>query len=144
MLALLGSLLGFLGSSVPELFKVFQDKRDKAHELAIIAKQAEINKEAKIITADYKFDIEALKTSVEQTKTGYKVVDILNGLVRPTIAFGFFIAYVVIKFGLYTAVPDNVPFVVVAETLWTEEDTAIFAGIISFYFGNRAMVKRMG
>lgn len=144
MLALLGSLLGFLGSSVPELFKVFQDRRDKAHELALIAKQAEINKEAKIITADYKFDIEALKTSVEQTKTGYKVVDILNGLVRPTIAFGFFIAYVFIKFGLYLAVPDNLPFVIVAETLWTEEDTAIFAGIISFYFGNRAMVKRMG
>ena len=45
----------------------------------------------------------------------------------------------------YNALPDvGVPFVVVYDTLWTEDDAAIFAGIISFYFGARAMNKVRG
>ncbi len=46
------------------------------------------------------------------------------------------------KFMSFAALPDvGVPFVVIYDTLWTQDDAAIFAGIISFYFGQRAMSK---
>lgn len=51
----------------------------------------------------------------------------------------------VLQMSGYNALPDvGVPFVVVYDTLWTEDDAAIFAGIISFYFGQRAMSKVRG
>lgn len=37
MLTLLGSLLGFLGSTFPEFLKLFRDSQDRKHELAILA-----------------------------------------------------------------------------------------------------------
>jgi cellulose synthase/poly-beta-1,6-N-acetylglucosamine synthase-like glycosyltransferase len=70
-------------------------------------------------------------------------VDALNGTVRPVIAYAFFILYALVKLLSYAAVANSnvVPFVVLHDTLWTEDDAAIFAGIISFYFGQRAMAK---
>ena len=67
----------------------------------------------------------------------------LNGTVRPVIAYCFFMLYAAVKFLSYAAIAhaDAVPFVVLHDTLWTEDDSAIFAGIISFYFGQRAMSK---
>jgi hypothetical protein len=74
--------------------------------------------------------------------TGITWVDALNGTVRPVIAYAFFVLYATVKFIAYAALPDvGVPFVVVYDTLWTQDDAAIFAGIISFYFGQRAMSK---
>jgi hypothetical protein len=41
MLALLGSLLGFLSNTVPEFLKLFRDSQDRRHELAILGRQME-------------------------------------------------------------------------------------------------------
>jgi len=70
-------------------------------------------------------------------------VDALNGTVRPVIAYSFFMLYAAVKLLSYAAIAGSnaVPFVVIHDTLWTEDDAAIFAGIISFYFGQRAMKK---
>lgn len=59
------------------------------------------------------------------------------------IAYSFFILYALVKLLAYQAVANSnlVPFVVLHDTLWSEDDAAIFAGIISFYFGQRAMRK---
>ena len=65
--------------------------------------------------------------------TGISWVDALNGTVRPVIAYSFFILYAAVKIMHYSA---DLPWL-----LWTEDDQAIFAGIISFYFGQRAMSK---
>jgi hypothetical protein len=64
---------------------------------------------------------------------GIRWVDALNGTVRPVIAYSFFILYALVKGMQFSA---GLPWL-----LWTEEDQAIFAGIISFYFGQRAMSK---
>ena len=65
--------------------------------------------------------------------TGIRWVDALNGTVRPVIAYSFFILYALVKVMQFSA---DLPWL-----LWTAEDQAIFAGIISFYFGQRAMSK---
>ncbi|WP_019223831.1 hypothetical protein [Bartonella rattaustraliani] len=41
MLTLLGSLLGFLSSAFPDLLKIWRDKEDRKHELAILQLQME-------------------------------------------------------------------------------------------------------
>lgn len=41
MLTLLGSLLGFLSSTFPEILKLFRDSQDRKHELAILDRQME-------------------------------------------------------------------------------------------------------
>ena len=44
MITILASLLGFLGSTLPNIFKLFQDNQDKAQELAIMNLQIEYAK----------------------------------------------------------------------------------------------------
>lgn len=56
-----------------------------------------------------------------------------NELGIAIIAYSFFLLYTVVKVMQFSA---GLPWL-----LWTEEDQAIFAGIISFYFGQRAMSK---
>jgi hypothetical protein len=75
--------------------------------------------------------------------TGIDWVDALNGTVRPIIAYSFFILYATVKIvSLYVLPTDTSTSVsLIYTTLWTDEDAAIFAGIISFYFGQRAMNK---
>ncbi|MBL0319353.1 MAG: hypothetical protein IPP74_08720 [Alphaproteobacteria bacterium] len=68
--------------------------------------------------------------------SGIGWVDALNGTVRPVIAYSFFILYATVKVMHFST---NLPWL-----LWTEEDQAIFSGIISFYFGQRAMSKIHG
>ncbi len=134
MVTLLGSLLGFISSLIPDLFKQFQDKRDKNYELEVLKFQIENAKNG------FKERLEEINTIADITESSviYKTynvgiawVDGLNGSVRPVIAYCFFFLYACVKFLQYDQGLD----------IWTDEDQAIFAGIISFYFGSRAMSK---
>lgn len=60
---------------------------------------------------------------------------------RPVLAYAFFLLYFTIKCMQFAIVDltDPMPWQIVG--LWSVEDQAIFAGIISFYFGQRAMSK---
>lgn len=139
MITLLGALLGFISSLCPEILKIFQDRKDKAHELAIM--QLQIERESKGYANRLEaIQIQALAKESEALyrtyKTGIEWVDALNGSVRPVLAYAFFALYASIKLCQFSMIYDT-PW-----RLWTEEDGAIFAGIISFYFGSRAMQKR--
>jgi hypothetical protein len=146
MLTLLGSLLGFFGSIVPEFFKNYQDKRDKSHELEILKLQMEQQK----LGVSERLEALQIQSSASERHDIYKTfysgnpsTDKFNAIVRSTIALGFFGLYGLLKIMAYFAIPnlENAPFIIIYQTLWNEEDAAIFAGIISFYFGNRAMGK---
>jgi hypothetical protein len=81
-------------------------------------------------------DIAESRALYRTYNTGIRWVDALNGTVRPVIAYSFFILYASVKIMHFSA---DLPWL-----LWSEEDQAIFAGIISFYFGQRAMSKLRG
>jgi hypothetical protein len=69
-------------------------------------------------------------------------VDALNGTVRPVLAYAFFLLYFTVKcmqFALIDWGQPPLPWQV--QALWGAEDQAIFAGIIAFYYGQRAMGK---
>lgn len=136
MLALLGSLLGFVSSAVPDIFKIFQDKRDKAHELEILKLQMQQQAQGhneKLEEIGANADIAEMQALYKTYSTGVTWVDALNGTVRPMIAYAFFVLYAVVK-GMQFHQG-------LAWQLWTDEDQMIFSGIISFYFGSRAMNK---
>jgi len=142
MISLLGALLGFIGSLVPEVFKIFRDKEDRQHELKIMQLQIEMQKsgnqerlEEIKIGADSAIMSEVYKTYY----SGVKWVDALNGTVRPILSYAFFFLYSYIKISAVSSI-ESIGWVNIL-MLWGEEDQAIFSGIITFYFGSRALNK---
>jgi hypothetical protein len=139
MITLLGSLLGFIGAAFPDFLKLFKEKADRKHELAILQLQLEQQKQGhsnRLEEIYVEADIAESKALYKTYNTGIRWVDALNGTVRPVVAYCFFLLYASVKIMHFSA---DMPWL-----LWTEEDQAIFAGIISFYFGQRAMGKVRG
>jgi hypothetical protein len=139
MITLLGSLLGFIGAAFPDFLKLFKEKADRKHELAILQLQLEQQKQGhsnRLEEIYVEADIAESKALYKTYNTGIRWVDALNGTVRPVVAYCFFLLYASVKIMHFSA---DLPWL-----LWTEEDQAIFAGIISFYFGQRAMGKVRG
>lgn len=136
MITLLGSLLGFISSAFPDLLKIWRDAADRKHELAILQMQMEQQRQGhthRLEEINVQADIAESRALYKTYHSGIQWVDALNGTVRPVIAYSFFILYAVVKAMQFSA---DLPWL-----LWTAEDQAIFAGIISFYFGQRAMSK---
>ncbi len=136
MITLIGALLGFISSAFPDLLKIWRDAADRKHELAILQMQMEQQRQGhtnRLEEINVQADIAESRALYKTYHTGIKWVDALNGTVRPVIAYSFFILYAVVKIMQFSA---DLPWL-----LWTAEDQAIFAGIISFYFGQRAMSK---
>jgi hypothetical protein len=145
MLTLLGSLLGFFSAAFPDLLKLFRDSQDRKHEITILQMQMEQQRQGhtnRLEEIQVQADIAESRALYRTYNTGIRWVDALNGTVRPVIAYAFFLLYATVKMLSYAAMPDSAfSLAIVYGTLWTEEDAAIFAGIISFYFGQRAMHK---
>lgn len=170
MIALFSAFLGFLGSAFPDLLKLYRDKKDREHELQLLQlqmqQQAQGHSERLEEIGAYAdiAEMRALENRV-RTKTGIRWIDGLNATVRPFIAYSFFFLYAGIKITVISYIIDMGvdPFIVspgdpdsdlpwlqlptVApntafwDAIWTVEDSSIFAAIISFYFGQRAMMK---
>jgi hypothetical protein len=147
MITLLASIAGFISSIFPEILKLIKDKNDKNHELKILDRQFAMQKagiDSRLEEIGVKADISASNALYSTYKTGIDWVDALNGTVRPVLAYAFFVLYSMVKFLQFSIIGDNAPMVVYIETLWTIDDQAIFAGIISFYYGQRALAKLRG
>ena len=81
MLSIIGTLIGLLGSFLPELLKFFKAKEDHKHEKEMFALQVQLaEKEHQFrvdemnITADIE-ETKALYKSAEQRLTGSRIVD---------------------------------------------------------------------
>lgn len=144
MITIFASIVGFIGSMIPEILKYLKDNQDKQHELNILDRQIIFNKNNK---ANRLEEIESSRDILEQSslystyKTGVSWVDALNGTVRPVLAYSFFMIYAFVKLAQYKTINNSEPLVAYIDIIWSIEDQAIFAGIISFYFGQRNFSK---
>ena len=144
MITILASIVGFISSLIPEILKFFKDQNDKKHELQILQLQLAQSKQRKVQTLE---EINVYRDIAEQGalystyKSGVTWVDALNGSVRPVLAYSFFIIYGSVKFIQYKALTSSYKLIEFIEIIWNIDDQAIFAGIISFYFGQRTFTK---
>lgn len=145
MISLFASIAGFISSLIPELVKILKDKNDKKHELEIMDKQIAISKMKLSQSLDeirLTNDQTEFSTLYNTYKSGVNWIDTLNGSVRPVMAYSFFILYALLKYVQLKAVlnlPGSIAMYI--DIIWSSDDQAIFAGIISFYFGQRTFSK---
>lgn len=147
MITLLGSLLGFLSAAFPDFLKLFRDAQDRKHELKILELQMQQQTQGhanRLEEIQTQADIAESRALYRTYNTGIRWVDALNGTVRPVLAYAFFLLYFTIKCMQFALVDLANPLPWQIAMLWNVEDQAIFAGIISFYFGQRAMTKMRG
>jgi len=153
MITALGAIFGFLGSLLPQVLKMWQQKTDQAHELALMDKQLEAQK----VTGSQRLDevrevglsdeTVAILKAAEPKLTGVKLVDaflqIVNSLMRPVVVYLYFADYLIIKYATYKlllALP-GATWEHVVTGLWSDFDRAMLGGIMGFLFGNRSMGK---
>jgi|TARA_R110001583_G_scaffold56009_1_gene169710 hypothetical protein len=146
MLSLLGTLLGFGTSFLPKVMDYFQDRSDKKHELMVMEVQIKQQKELAIqklemvnVEADVR-EIEALQKSMQPT--GVKWVDGLRGSVRPVITYAFFLLFCFVEVSAYLALTaSGVSGLDAVNAVWDEDTKALFAAVIAFWFGGRAVAR---
>ena len=146
MLTVLGSLLGFAGSAVPSVIDYFKGKEEQKQKTEELKLQLEAKKQGvdlDIKLFDAKKDFEEQKmllahdTALGQQK-GF--INALRAFVRPFITYVFFLTFIGVKVTLvYQAIKTGSDLNATLEVVWDDQTEALFAAIISFWFGSRAM-----
>jgi hypothetical protein len=143
MISALSMLFGGLLRALPELMHYMNRKADDSHELAMMDKQMEmarLNKDAAHEAMDSQqilalLDAQKYALEGQFQKTGFRLVDALNFLVRPIFAYWSLALYTVFKLSELRAAWPNVG------AVYTEADFALLGGIASFYFVGRSFDK---
>ena len=144
MLSLLCSLLGFGTSFLPRVLDFFQDKQDKKHELALMERQlsqqielGELALKSRHIDADIAEYDSIMKHSASlQRKSSQWVVN-LAATVRPVITYLLFLEFFVLTWLYALGWLDGGMYVLI----WSEEIQAIWAAVVSFWFGSRTFAR---
>lgn len=147
MMTLIGSLIGFLSSALPDILSLFRERQDRKHELAILALQIEQQKnghQQRLEAIEVEGDIaqqQALYQFDNQPTNTW--IDGLRASVRPVLTYGFFGLFVYVKVNSLTILLNlGLPFDVAVLRLWDAETQGLFSAIVSFWFGNRTFNKR--
>ena len=160
MLSILSGLLGIFSSGLPNILGFFQQRGDQKHE----REMAQLQNAQALLMAEKGFQsqekiaaIELEQTNAEtyaqervalydhdkklMEKASQNVVD-LNARVRPYIAFTFVGLLVFTDVvGLVWAIWTCVDFVSAMGEVFSDQEMAIVASIVGFYFGSRQWEK---
>jgi hypothetical protein len=161
MLTLVSTLLGFASGGLPKVLDFVQDRGDKKHELAMMAMQRErelaLAKEGFIAQAkveEIKTEQIAMQTQTQERLGMYKhdmkigegastwVVN-LRASVRPVVTYIFVGLLVVVDIaGIWYAYSTGVAFAEAMDMVFNDDEMAILAAIIAFWFGSQAFNKK--
>lgn len=157
LITLLGGSLGALARYIPEIFKMFQDKTDKAHEIQLTQLQLQLEQQKAAAASQQQVQLsqsqeilanmDALKSAIEgQDKlTGVSWIDGLNKLVRPTITYWWLLLFTLYKIlTIYIVIQNGAPLQQIVEQIWQERDAGIMSMIITFWFVDRAIRRNNG
>tara|TARA_R100001082_G_scaffold86774_1_gene53332 strand:+ start:676 stop:1098 length:423 start_codon:yes stop_codon:yes gene_type:complete len=137
--------MGFGTSFLPKVMDYFQDKQDKAHELRLMDKQLENQKvlgaqklQMTHVEADIRESEALLKHDAKlQNKASPWVVN-LAASVRPVVTYLLFLEIFVLTFAVQFGFIDKEQY----QLIWSSEMSAVWAGIVSFWFGSRTMARK--
>ena len=161
MLSILSGILGFATSGLPSILDFFKQKGDQKHEQAM----ARLDMERALALAEkgyasqerieeFRTDQVEMETYAQERMALYKHDEklsegaspwVLNlrASVRPVITYIFvFILLFVDIVGMWWAISSGQDFVTALNIIFSEEEMAIFASIIGFWFGSRHWDKR--
>ena len=160
MLTLLSTLISFLAGGLPKLLSFFQDRSDKAHEMALAQIQVQREIEMRKLGFEAQERVEHIHTeqmqieAAKEQRTSLYAHDIAIGQgasqwminlragVRPLITYGLFLLLVFVDVaGFVYAWNHDVEFTVMLDQLWDEPTQLIWASVISFWFGSQAFSK---
>jgi len=161
MLSLISSLLGFASGGLPKVLDYFQDRGDKKHELAIMTMQRErelaLAKEGYVAQAqveEIRTDQIQMQTQAQERIAMWKhdmkigegastwVIN-LRASVRPMVTYLFVGLLIVVDIaGIWYAYSTGVAFADAMDMVFSDDEMAILAAIISFWFGSQAFNKK--
>ena len=161
MLSLISSLMGFAAGGLPKVLDFVQDRGDKKHELALMAAQRErelaLAKEGFVAQAkveEIKTEQIAMQTQAQEKLAMWKhdmkigegastwVIN-LRASVRPVVTYLFVGLLIVVDVaGIWYAYSTGVAFAEAMEMVFSDDEMAILAAIISFWFGSQAFNKK--
>jgi hypothetical protein len=154
MLALLGSILGLVGALAPRLLGLFEARQNHRQELELLKLQgdfqmrlAEAGHAAKMaeIGATADATSESLAFQAALRPSGVVWIDGFNSFVRPFLTLCFFTLYASVKWAQYVVLSsDHSGTAPVLLSMWGEDDWAVWAAIVTFWFGNRTFNKERG
>ena len=146
---LLGSLLGFAGSTVPSIMDFLNRKENMKLEMRKLEMQAELMKlgvesELKVFEARASADEHARLINHDMSMQNDR--GIMGGLrksVRPVITYMFFALFATVKISTLLVLMEDqgATFDTAINVIWDQDTQTIFAAIISFWFGSRALEK---
>ena len=147
LLTILSSLFGVASAVLPNLVKIMETKQDNRHEIELTKLKMEAASKGLELTAiaeSAKADAEE-SNSVRQHDTAIHTTGFLEGLrasIRPVITYCFFFLFCGVKIAIVFVMlkqghnPNDI-----INAVWDQNTMAVFAGIISFWFGSRSMIK---
>ena len=146
MITLIGSLLGFTTSFAPEVLNFFKANQEHKHamqkaqlEIDLMSKRSELKLQVLDREADIK-EAEGLYQHDSIDSGGF--INALRGSVRPVITYCFFALFVAIKVtALLALMNSGTELGQALSVIWDEPTAGLFAAIMSFWFGNRAVSK---
>ena len=145
---LLGGVFGGLLRLAPEVFKIFDKKNVRAHELRMVEAEMEFAKvrgeiamrqaDVQLQTAELDAMTQAFREQSETAKNAGWFVSAISALVRPTVTYLFLALYAAVKVAAYLmAIEQGGNWKDVLTSMWGSDDLAVFNMIISFWFVGR-------
>jgi len=155
MLTILGSLLGFAGSAVPSLIDMFKEKEDKKAKLEMFklqldAKERGVDLDIRVLEAKANMEDRRSEREEQERLLQHDIalgkqggfINSLRAFVRPFITYVFFITFIGVKVVMvWDTINKGGDLNATLAVIWDEQTEALFAAIISFWFGSRAMPK---
>jgi len=129
LLSLIGSALGLFSSAIPKVMEMWQDKNDKAHELALLKAQAEIT-----------LDQTAIDASIREVESIHTHDSNIKGSIMAYSFMALFFAVEVTAF--LTLVDAGLGAGDALQKIFDDRVMALWATILAFYFGGRQFNKK--
>jgi len=147
MIALLGSVLGFGTSFLPQVLGFFQAKQEHKNKLEEMKLRGELQAQG----VNLELQVLDKKAEIAETEALYKYANPSSGFaaglaasVRPVITYLFFALFMATKWVIMVKVMgEGGDWTEAVDLMFDPETEALFAAIISFWFGNRAVSKFM-
>lgn len=150
MVTLLASLLGFAGAAVPELLRLWREGRERVHELAVLDRQVQMHEAgglAALQEVPTPLPVEVDRPAAEPLPPGSPGwVVALQASVRPALTYAFFAIFALVKLSAVAAMwtSSETPSAAALQQLWDEETQALWACVVSFWFGSRGLRRLRG